>query len=98
MAKSMGKLYSTKLPNRKLPCDSNNGVLGKNLSRCTWSTLNKLRKSHSQCGHLLHKWGFQDNPVHDYGNGEQTIDHIVVDCQGKKFSQGFEGLNVVSLF
>jgi len=40
-------------PNRKLLCDPNNGVLGMNLPRCTWSTLNILRTGHGRCGYLL---------------------------------------------
>lgn len=83
-------------PNMKLLCDPNNGVLGINLPRCTWSTLNRLRTGHGRCGYLLNKWGFQDNPVCDCGNGEQTINHIVVDCQSRKFNQGFEGLHAVT--
>jgi len=57
-----------------------------NLPHCTWSMVNRLRIGHGQCGYLLHKWGFQDNPICDYGIGEQTINHIVVDCQSRKFN------------
>lgn len=48
------------------------------------------RTDHGRCGYHLHKWGFKDNPVCDCGNGKQTINHIVVDFQGRKFNQGFE--------
>jgi len=83
-------------PNRKLLCDPNNGVLGMNLPRCIWSTLNRLRTGHGRRGYLLHKWRFEGNPTCDFGNGEQTINHTVVDCQSRKFNQGFEGLHAVS--
>jgi hypothetical protein len=63
-------------PNRKLICDPNDRILRMNFSRCTWSTLNRLRTSHGRCGYLLYKTGFQDKPVCNCGNGEQTINHI----------------------
>ena len=83
-------------PNQKLVLDPNEGVLGMNLPRSTWSTLNRLRTGHGRCGALLHKWGFQDNPVCDCGNGDQTINHIVNECQRRKFNQGFEGIHVIT--
>lgn len=36
-------------PNRKIIPDPNQGVPGMNLSRSTWSTLNKLRTDHGRC-------------------------------------------------
>lgn len=63
-----------------------------NLPRYTWSTLNRLRTGHGRCGYLLHKWGFQDYPLCDCENGEQTINHIVVEYQRRNFKKGFEGL------
>ncbi|VVC38887.1 Hypothetical protein CINCED_3A017277 [Cinara cedri] len=54
--------------NMKLLCDPNNGVLGMNLPRCTWSTLNRLRTGHGRCDYLLNKWELQDNPVRETGN------------------------------
>uniref|UniRef100_A0A2S2QWX2 Uncharacterized protein n=1 Tax=Sipha flava TaxID=143950 RepID=A0A2S2QWX2_9HEMI len=73
-------------PNRKLLCNPNVEVLGINFPCCTWSTLNRLRTRHGRCGYLLLKWGFQDNPIRDCGNREQTINHLVVDCQSEKFN------------
>lgn len=67
-------------PQRKLLYGPNNGILEMNLTRCTWSTLNKLRTRHGPCGYLLHKWKFQGNPVCDYGIGKQTINYTVADC------------------
>lgn len=39
---------------------------------------------------------FQDNPICNCGNGEQTIKDVVTKCQRRKFDQGFEDLNAVT--
>jgi len=76
--------------NGKQVFDPNNGVLGMNPPRSTWSTLTRLRTSHGQCGALLHNWRFPDNPACDCRNGEQTINHTVAECQNRKFNQGLK--------
>lgn len=51
-----------------------------NVPRSTWSMLNRLRTGHGRCDALLYKWGFQDNPDVDCGNGEKTVNRIEADC------------------
>lgn len=49
--------------------------------RRTWKTLNRIRTGHGVCAHNLHKWGKQPDPGCDCGNPNQTIGHIVTECE-----------------
>lgn len=62
-----------------------------------WYTLYRIQTGHGCCRALLYKWKFQDILACDCGNGKQTINHIVTECQLRKFSGGFEGLHAVTL-
>lgn len=49
--------------------------------RRIWKTLNRIRTGQGVCAHNLHKWGKRPNSGCDCGNPNQTIGHIVTECE-----------------
>jgi len=38
-----------------------------------------------RCGQQMHRWRLKGNPACDCGETQQTIEHIIVDCPGRRF-------------
>jgi len=76
--------------------DPNQGVMGIKLPRCEWSMLNRLRTGHGCCADMMHKWRLRDNPACDCGNDIQTVNHIIIECQSRKFNQGIEEIHAIT--
>lgn len=76
--------------------DPNNRVAGFELKRRSWCQLNRIRTNHGRCNAMLHKWNVLIAPDCDCGHNNQTIDHIVNDCQRRKFNGEMLELNQVT--
>lgn len=75
-------------PNKKLP--------GFDLSRKNWCKLNRIRTNHGRCNYTLHKWNPSIMPDCDCGHPNQTIHHIVNECETRKFHGQLDELNLVT--
>ncbi|KAE9523030.1 hypothetical protein AGLY_016661 [Aphis glycines] len=84
------------IKNKNLVMDPNQGVMGMELPRHEWSVLNCLRTGHGRCADMMFKWRLQDSPACDCGNDRQTINHIIKECQIRKFNQGIEGIHAIT--
>ncbi|VVC33892.1 Hypothetical protein CINCED_3A009600 [Cinara cedri] len=51
---------------------------------------------HGRCANMMFKWRLQDSPACDCGNDRQTINHIIKECQLRKFNRGIEGIHVIT--
>ena len=61
---------------------------GFELPRRTWVMLNRIRTKHGRCNASLFKWGFKDSPQCDCGVADQTVDHIVFECERRAYLGG----------
>jgi len=66
------------------------------LPRHEWSVLNRLRTVHGRCADVMFKWRLQVSPACDSGDHRLTINHIIKECQLRKFNQGIEGINAIT--
>ena len=84
------------IKNKNLVMDPNQGVMGMELPRHEWSVLNRLRTGNGRCADMMFKWRLQNSPACDCGNDRQTINHIIKECQIRKFNQGIEGIHAIT--
>lgn len=64
------------------------------LPRHEWSVLNRLRTG--CCADMMHKWRLLDSPACDCDNHRQTVNHIKIECQLRKFTKGIEGIHAIT--
>ena len=62
------------------------------LPRASWVRLNRLRTGVGRFRSILHKWGVASSGVCDCGTGEQTADHVILDCPVYGSPGGMHGL------
>ena len=60
--------------------DPGEGVKADELSRKHWTTLNRLRTGVGRYKASMKKWGLADSAACEYGEPEQTADHIINSC------------------
>ncbi|CAI6369294.1 unnamed protein product [Macrosiphum euphorbiae] len=71
--------------------------MGIKLPRHESSVLNRLRTGHGRCADMMLKWRLRGSPACDCGNYGQTINHIIKECQLRKFNQGIEAIHVITM-
>jgi len=77
--------------------DPKQGVVGMELHRHEWSVLNRLRTGHGRCAdNMMFKWQLLVSPTFYCGNDRQTVNHIIKECQFRKFNQGIEGIHAIT--
>ncbi|KAF0758812.1 Uncharacterized protein FWK35_00015717 [Aphis craccivora] len=84
------------IKNKNLVLDPNQGVVGMGLPRHEWSVLNRLRTGHGRCADMMFKWRLQGSSACNCSNDRQTINHILKECQLRKFHQGIKGIHVIT--
>ncbi|KAF0701948.1 Uncharacterized protein FWK35_00037095, partial [Aphis craccivora] len=75
------------IKNKNLVMDLNQGVMGMELLDMN---------GHGRCADMMFEWRLQDSPACDYGNDRQTINHIIKECQIRKFNQGIKGIHAIT--
>jgi len=60
--------------------------LGMDLPRKTWVRLNRIRTGQGRCNELMHKWKFRDSPECDCRATIQSMQHLIMDCQLRKYN------------
>jgi len=73
--------------NKKLISNPSIPLAGFSLPRQDWVTLNRLITGVCRCGQFMHRWHLKDNPACDCGESQQTIKHIIMDYQERKFQE-----------
>ncbi|VVC34166.1 Hypothetical protein CINCED_3A019853 [Cinara cedri] len=51
----------------------------------TWGRLNHTRTRQGRCKDLMHKWKLKNDPNCDYGEGVQSMRHIIEECSLRKY-------------
>lgn len=57
--------------------------------RKIWSSINRIRTGHGRCGDSLYNWGKTPSPACDCGAANQTVHHIVTECQKRAYNGNF---------
>jgi hypothetical protein len=84
--------------NGYLILDPNSRPPGFDLGRHEWVLLNRFRTTQGRCASLMHRWGYVDSPVCNYGADQQTnVSHIVIECPNRRFNGGLVELNEAGL-
>lgn len=65
-----------------------NKPAGFDLPRRVWKIANRIRSNHGICRDSLHKWKKIADPLCSCGRGNQTIRHIVQDCEMTAYRTG----------
>nr|CAI5824641.1 unnamed protein product [Callosobruchus analis] len=85
MAASFNRLKSKcpAIKTAKTPCEENFNMAktGFVLPRRIWKTANRIRANHGVCKDSLYKWGKSSDPMCDCGRENQTVQHIVMNCE-----------------
>ena len=72
--------------NKLLVNDVSDLVNGFKLPRKLWSTLNRIRTNHGKCKLTMYRWGLVDNTICNCGFAEQSIEHMIAECELTKFN------------
>lgn len=64
--------------------------------RNTWCQINRFRTGHGRSADTLFKWNMINSPNCDCEEVVQTTNHIVNDCDKRKFSGGLMELHEVT--
>lgn len=67
-------------------------VLGSDLPRKQWSTLNRLRTGVGRFGSTMKKWGLKETGHCECGHPDQTADHVINHCPKHRPPTGLQGL------
>jgi len=78
--------------NKEFIINPNEILPGFQLDRKLWVKLNRIRTNVGNCGYWHKKWNLTSDDNCDCGGGIQTINHIVGDCNLRKFNGSFEEL------
>ncbi|EEZ99825.1 hypothetical protein TcasGA2_TC002606 [Tribolium castaneum] len=82
--------------NKDLIEDPSKRVPGMDQPRWVWVKLNRLRTGHARCKSMLFKWKATENPYCQCGHVEETIQHLVEECQITSFQGGFNEIHQLS--
>jgi len=66
------------------------------LSRRAWVRLNRLRTGVGRFPSGLYKWGMASSAACECGAEEETVDHVVLQCQIHQPPHGKHGLTVLN--
>jgi len=72
--------------------DADSHPIGFHLPRLAWVRLNRLRTGVGLFRSTLHKWGVATSASCECGLGEQTADHVILDCPIYHVPNGVRGL------
>ena len=67
-------------PNQLMIDPSTDAPLGSNLPQTSWVVLNQLRAGVGRFGANMHRWGFRSSASCACGAADQTVDHILHNC------------------
>lgn len=72
--------------------DEPDELLGEDLPRRQWTTLNRLRTGVGRFAASMKGWGLRDSAACDCGHPEQTVDHIIEYCPQHRPPNGEQGI------
>ena len=70
-------------------------LLGEDLPRRQWTTLNRLRTGVGRFAATMKGWGLKDSAACDCGHPEQTVDHIIESCPQHRPPNGEYGILIL---